>query len=207
MSDQKKEKILAAATKVFAEKGYQYATISDIAAEAGISTGLAYSYFTNKLDILFSVILHFLREINRHNRDSFKSASEPVDKLYAVLHSFEALLVNDVQALYRVKVLNEALPHIVMIKDKKLQEKRRDIIQENKKLISSIDTVLKDGQRQGVFDTRLKPAVQRQMLCGTIERLIYGLFFTTYSGEDIGYSTEEAHRAVVLLIDSFIKKE
>ena len=45
MEDSKKTKILDSATKVFAEKGYQYATIADIAKDAGISTGLMYSYF------------------------------------------------------------------------------------------------------------------------------------------------------------------
>ncbi|MBW1838398.1 MAG: helix-turn-helix transcriptional regulator, partial [Deltaproteobacteria bacterium] len=49
MKDEKRSMILDAATKIFAEKGYQYATISEVAKEAGISTGLLYSYFKNKL--------------------------------------------------------------------------------------------------------------------------------------------------------------
>ena len=38
--DEKRNKILASATRVFAEKGFQYATMADIARGAGISTGL-----------------------------------------------------------------------------------------------------------------------------------------------------------------------
>ncbi len=43
--DSKKFKILDSATRVFAEKGFQYATMAEIAEGAGISTGLTYSYF------------------------------------------------------------------------------------------------------------------------------------------------------------------
>ena len=59
MKDLKKNTILNAATKIFAEKGYQYATIAEVAKEAGVSTGLVYSYFKNKLDLLLSVVLLF----------------------------------------------------------------------------------------------------------------------------------------------------
>lgn len=205
LSDGKRAKILAAATKVFAEKGYQYAGITDIAREAGISTGLAYSYFTNKLDILLSIILSYLQAINERNRTCIDGPDEPLEKLYGVLHNFEALLIQDEIALHSIKVLNEALPHIVMIKDQRLQQKRQAIIQENKQLITSIDSIIADGQARGVFDTHLKPAALRQVLCGAIERVIYGLFFTTYSGEDIGYNTDDAHHAIVRLIDTFIR--
>ncbi len=204
MEDDKKHRILESATKVFAEKGYQYATISEIAKEAGISTGLTYSYFANKLDVLLSIILIFLETINSRNKKSLTAAVAPLDKLYTVMHNFEDLLIKDMKALYLVKVLNEALPHIVMIKDKKLQEKRKKIILENKSLIKTIDDILAHGQKKGVFSKTLKPSVQRQVLCGAIERVIYGLFFTTYSGEDIGYSTNDAHEAIIQLIDSFI---
>ena len=73
MEDSKKKRILDAATKVIAENGYQYATISAIAKEAGMSTGLIYSYFENKLDLLFSIVMLFLQNINRLNRQGWLS--------------------------------------------------------------------------------------------------------------------------------------
>jgi AcrR family transcriptional regulator len=116
MKDLKRSKILDAATKIFAEKGYQYATISDIAKEAGISTGLLYSYFKNKLDLLLSVVFLFWQDINRLNHEKLAAMRNPFDKLVVVLHNIEDLLINEERALYIIKVLNEALPHIVIIK-------------------------------------------------------------------------------------------
>jgi AcrR family transcriptional regulator len=39
-SDMKRKIILRAALKIFGEKGYHYATLSQIASEAGVSRGL-----------------------------------------------------------------------------------------------------------------------------------------------------------------------
>jgi AcrR family transcriptional regulator len=54
--DARREAILAAARQVFATKGLGATRISDIAAEARISQGLVYHYFSNK-DALFTEIV------------------------------------------------------------------------------------------------------------------------------------------------------
>src|SRR3954468_17482194 len=51
--------ILAAATRVFAEKGYSTASITEIAQAADISDGLIYKYFANKRDLLEQVLTSF----------------------------------------------------------------------------------------------------------------------------------------------------
>jgi len=45
-----------AAIKVFAEKGYHSATLDEVAQKAEFSKGALYLYFTNKEDLLFSII-------------------------------------------------------------------------------------------------------------------------------------------------------
>ena len=206
MKDEKKSMILDAATKIFAEKGYQYATISEVAKEAGISTGLLYSYCKNKLDLLLSVVLLFWENINQTNQEKLTSIRDPFDKLVVVLHNIEDSLIKDKKALYLIKVLNEALPHIIMIKEKELQEKRQSIILENRKLLDTIDEIIIEGQKRGVFDNSLNPGVLRQILCGSIEMLINGLFFQTHCNEKMGYDLVDAHKGVVRLIEKFIGK-
>jgi len=206
MNINKRDRILEAATKIIAENGYQYATISEIAKEAGMSTGLIYSYFTNKLDVLFSIVEIFLQNVNDLNNISLSRLTDPVEKLYAVLTNFEALLIRDQSALYRVKVINEALPHIVLKKDNKLKKKRKQIISEFVKIINAIDSILEEGQKHGAFDDSLKPAVMRQVLFGTIGRIIYGLFFRSFSGEEVGYDSDDGHKAIVMMIEKFIRK-
>jgi AcrR family transcriptional regulator len=206
MEDGKKALILEAATRIFAEKGYQYATISDIAKAAGISTGLIYSYFKNKLDVLLSIILKFLQDLNTINHEQVAASQGPLASLHAVLHNFENILFRDKESLHTVKVLNEALPHIVMIKEKNLQEKRLEIIAENKKLLETFDTIICQGQQENIFDDKLNPSVMRQVLCGAIERLHYGLFYSSYSDQSIGYNKTDAHQSIMRLIEKFICK-
>ena len=47
-----RDRILAAATRVFGTKGYQGATIADVVSESGLSVGAIYTYFSGK-DELF----------------------------------------------------------------------------------------------------------------------------------------------------------
>ena len=55
-SKEKKRKIIEASYKLFREKGYYKTNTMEIAEEAGVSTGIVYSYFQDKKDILFEVI-------------------------------------------------------------------------------------------------------------------------------------------------------
>ena len=49
---QVRERILAAATRVFAEKGYHSSTIADVVHESGLSVGAIYSYFSGKDELI-----------------------------------------------------------------------------------------------------------------------------------------------------------
>ncbi len=51
-----REKILASAKSLFTEKGYEGATIRDIAAAAGMSTGAVFASFTDKSDLFNEII-------------------------------------------------------------------------------------------------------------------------------------------------------
>ena len=51
----RRNQILDAATKVFAEKGYHPTTIKDIATEAGIADGTIYNYFKNKTALMLGI--------------------------------------------------------------------------------------------------------------------------------------------------------
>lgn len=53
----RRDQILAAATKIFAKRGYQATNIADIAAELKLGHGTFYRYFKNKRDI-FEQVLH-----------------------------------------------------------------------------------------------------------------------------------------------------
>ncbi len=52
----RRDQILDAATHVFAEKGFDRATIRDVAKAAGIADGTIYNYFDNKTALLLGIL-------------------------------------------------------------------------------------------------------------------------------------------------------
>ena len=53
--EERKQQILKAAARVFAHKGFERATIADVAREAKLAEGSIYNYYKNKNDLLASV--------------------------------------------------------------------------------------------------------------------------------------------------------
>ena len=64
----RREQIVEAATRVFAEKGFSRATTREVARVAGISEGTIYNYFEDK-DALLTAILDKLNETERRAGD------------------------------------------------------------------------------------------------------------------------------------------
>jgi len=62
-SQKTKEKLLTAAITMYAKNGYHSTTVDEIAAEAGVSTGIAYRYFRNKKDLLLSALEFASKEV------------------------------------------------------------------------------------------------------------------------------------------------
>src|SRR5258708_5748122 len=67
----RRNQILDAATKVFAEKGFHPTTIKDIAREAGIADGTIYNYFENKTALMLG-IFDRLNESDQRDEDFSK---------------------------------------------------------------------------------------------------------------------------------------
>jgi AcrR family transcriptional regulator len=64
----RREQIIEAATRFFAEKGFRRATTREVAREAGVSEGTIYNYFEDK-DALLMAILDSLNETERRAED------------------------------------------------------------------------------------------------------------------------------------------
>jgi AcrR family transcriptional regulator len=68
--------LLAAARRVFARERYMNAEITHITKEAGKSSGVFYTYFTNKADLLLNLIEDFKQELHGIAIPSPKNAPE-----------------------------------------------------------------------------------------------------------------------------------
>lgn len=104
----RRDQILDAAAKVFAEKGFHSTTIRDIARFAGIADGTIYNYFENKTALLFG-ILNRMKETAQADADL---SPEPPTDVRAFMKAYLAHPLNALKAdnfaLFRV-VISEIL--------------------------------------------------------------------------------------------------
>lgn len=79
----KEERILKSAVRIFSSKGYNSATISEIAESVNVAESTIYTYFDNKRDLLFSIPKKRLRLLNNNKGEVFHVQS-PIKKTPAV---------------------------------------------------------------------------------------------------------------------------
>lgn len=80
--NEKKKIIQNVALELFANQGYAYTSISQIAQKAGISKGLMYNYFESKEDLLNTILGNFVEEMTHYidpNMDNEFSEDEALD--------------------------------------------------------------------------------------------------------------------------------
>jgi len=199
----KKQIILDAAMKVFADKGYHYAKVEEIAREAGIAKGSVHAYFENKLDILLTLLIVFWQTINQANKKKLSQITDPVVALKAIFMTFQEILLQDAYSIYWGKILQEGLPELHTHKSESLRSKQQEITRQEQKLVRTINAVIKAGQAQGRIKKAVKSAVLRQILGGSSQLLIYGLFMNFRVRTGIGYNEKDIKNAIDLLIDMF----
>lgn len=74
----RQEEILEAARSVFAEKGFDGATVDEIAERADFSKGSIYGYFESKEDLFLSLIEHEIDKLLRVVEKSLEDLEDPI---------------------------------------------------------------------------------------------------------------------------------
>lgn len=107
-SETKRQQILTGASAVFAEHGYQGASMSAIARQAAVSKGTLYNYFTNKADLFAAFVEQCCREKLPVALAPVREDSPARETLTAVARAMVRLITQpDSLMLYRI-IVSEA---------------------------------------------------------------------------------------------------
>jgi TetR/AcrR family transcriptional repressor of nem operon len=94
MADETRERILFAAMRLFAEKGYSSTSIADILQAAGANAGSLYYYFPGKQDVLIAVLETYLAGIQPMLlAPAWKGVDDPIDRVFALLDAYRSALI------------------------------------------------------------------------------------------------------------------
>jgi TetR/AcrR family transcriptional regulator, fatty acid metabolism regulator protein len=169
--DDKRARILQAAVKVFARKGYFAARVSEIAKKAGVADGTIYLYFRNKEDILVSLFDEVMANHLGKARADLRSAPGPVARLHAVAeHHLRALGENrDLAVVFQVELRQST---------KFMERFTASWLQEYFQLLYG---VIEEGQRAGVFRADLPKKLVAKSVFGALDEMVTSFIL---SGKD-----------------------
>ena len=180
----RRQRILEAAVRVFAARGYHSARVGDIAEEAGVAHGLLYHYFPSKDEVLRTIFRDawgLLITVLHGIESSDEPAPEQLRKISAVLlRSWR----NDPD-LVRVLVREVARsPHLA------------EQVDEVREAFLVLQRVIERGQREGTMRDDLDARLASWIVYGSLEELLTGWVLGQLPDGD-----EDVARAEATIVD------
>lgn len=146
-ADATRKRLLDAALRVIARKGYSSATVDEIVAEAGVSKGLAYYHFKNKAAIASSILETGVNDMIGSFETIAAESKSAGQALTRMLDSFCGAIVNNQE--FAQFFLNE-----LWRGSRDWSSKLRPI---EDKLIGILSNQIERGQQEGVIRAEVDP--------------------------------------------------
>jgi AcrR family transcriptional regulator len=147
--ERRRQQIIVAAKRVFSEKGFNKATMEDIAHEAELSPGTLYLYFKNKEELYASLSLRILQylhirveHVNKEDLPPEQKMDALVDAMYDV-YAFDPLILINMFHLQSSETLKNLSPKLMA-----------EIEELSRKSIGAIAIIFEQGIDAGLFIDR-----------------------------------------------------
>jgi AcrR family transcriptional regulator len=131
--DKRREAILAAATGLYARRGFQGASVADLAAACATSKSLIYHYFPSKDDILYATMAAHLDALVAAAADAIRTGSAE-DKLRALTLAFMRLYAG---ARDSHKVLLNELDNLP-------PARRGEVVAKQRRIIATVEALVRE---------------------------------------------------------------
>jgi len=157
----RREAILKAAIRTFAERGFFNAQVADVARAAGIAAGTVYLYFKSKDDLLVSIFDRTMREAIDEGRAALKDAGHPVERLrrLARLHLDRMGRDRDLAVVFQVE-LRQSTKFMEQFSSTGVRT-----------YLGVIRDIIAEGQAAGVFRKNLNPTVAAKIFFGALDEM------------------------------------
>ena len=157
-----KTRIVKAATKLFAEQGYQKATIAEISKLAGLSEAALYEYFQGKEDLLLTIPEVWVNE----------AIDEVEEQIFGIKGSFNKL--RKFLWWYLRYIEKEPLTAKVVFLSLKTNANfvSTPAYQKVKTFYSVLVKIFEEGRDSGEMKPDLNPYIARSIFLGTIEHMV-----------------------------------
>ena len=155
------ERLLAVATRLFAEKGFEATSVQEIVESAGVTKGAMYHYFASKDDLLFEIYHRLLMMQTRRLEQFAEGVGTAGERLRAAA----------------VDVLDTSFLHLdeltVFFRSMHLltQEKRKSVRAERRRYHERFRALVEEGQTAGIFRGDVPADIVVQFFFGAVHQL------------------------------------
>jgi TetR/AcrR family fatty acid metabolism transcriptional regulator len=168
-------RIINAATKVFAKKGFFHAKVSDIAKEAQVADGTIYLYFDNKDDILISLFEEQMTVVLENMMAQLAQEKDVVRKIekFALTH-------------LKLIELNKNMAEIIQVELRQSTKFMKEY--KNEKFLQYLNVIaeiIREGQGTGVFKKDVIPGVAKRAFFGALDEMSRFWVLSTHKKYDI----------------------
>lgn len=160
----KQLQILDVAERLFAEQGFEGASVRDIAKDADVNVAMISYYFGSKEKLLEAVFIRRASEIKLQIENMLQNETlSPMDKINELVETYIERMVNR-QNFHKLMVREQML-----MKDNPICWQIIEIKKRNQELIRSL---IKDGQAKRVFKNDIDIPLMMTTMIGTANQLI-----------------------------------
>jgi AcrR family transcriptional regulator len=148
-----RQRLLGAARRLFTSRGYDAATIRDIASEADLSTGAVFASFSDKAELFNEVIVA--------DCEALVNAMESVDEAGTTAEILLRLLSLGYKQHYEQLPLTQAAMGFSWVRDSQHEERYRQVL---RRFVSRLAEVLRHGVERGELAAGLDVPLTSEML-------------------------------------------
>jgi TetR/AcrR family transcriptional regulator, fatty acid metabolism regulator protein len=189
-SAQTRERIIAAATEVFARSGFHGARVADIAEHAGIAYGLVYHYFHNKDDILAAIFterwaqyVSYLRELGDMElgfREQMRRLVHFWVEIYRREPDLMTVMINEVTRSYEFLESHDI--GTVMV------------------AFEAIEEIIRKARERGEVSSDIDPQLASYIVFGAAEMVLTGYVMRTLRRNDQGAFARDENQMLDVLL-------
>jgi TetR/AcrR family fatty acid metabolism transcriptional regulator len=157
----KRDLILRAATKVFAQNGYFQSQVADVARVAGVAAGTVYLYFKGKDDLLVSIFERSMNDVLAEARAAVEGLEDPAARLRKIAHLHLDRLGRDkdLAVVFQVELRQSV---------KFMERFSETFLQDYFKLIRQ---AIADGQHVGAFRKDISATTATKIFFGALDEM------------------------------------
>jgi TetR/AcrR family fatty acid metabolism transcriptional regulator len=158
----KRERILRAATDVFAKSGYFNAKVSEIAKAASVADGTIYLYFDGKEDILINIFREHTRSYLQSLERAVANIRRPEERIrVAIRHHLETLGRDRALAIVAQVELRHSLKFMSLLSQQEVAD-----------YLNILRKIVEHGQNEGTFRRNLHPQLVAKSVFGILDEMV-----------------------------------